>query len=74
MAQVTHDNLADVISYHTVTENQLLDMQSIRDGAERLIRRILDHVPESADRTVAIRHVRDALMVANGAIALNGLI
>jgi hypothetical protein len=35
---------------------------------------ILDNTPVCADQSAAIRHLRECVMTANGAIALNGLV
>lgn len=61
-----------VFTYHAPSPDQLEHYTAIRDAAKRLARTILEHTPSSADQSAAIRHVREAVMTANAAIALGG--
>ena len=47
---------------------------TIRASGRALALTILQSVPRCADRTAAIRKVREAVMTANAAVALDGLI
>lgn len=47
---------------------------TIRAAGKTLALAILQSVPKCADRTAAIRQVREAVMWANAAVALDGLI
>ena len=42
----------------------------VRNAAKQLAQVILDHAPDCADRSTALRMVREAVMYANAAIAL----
>ena len=44
----------------------------IREAALQFAKVLIRHCPSSADRTFAIRKVREAVMTANAAVALNG--
>ncbi len=55
--------------YHAPNETQIGQYALIRDAGKNLALRIYDNCPSSADRTAAIRKVREAVMTANAAIA-----
>lgn len=65
-------NLDNVFSYHKPTEEQLPKYESLRESAKSFATVILEHCPPSADRTAALRKVREAVMTANASIALEG--
>lgn len=50
------------------------DMDEVRCCASEFVKVILRHVPNCGDRAAAILHVRQAVFLANAAIALEGLI
>lgn len=56
--------------YHPATGDQPQRYQAIRDAGKLLARVIIQSAPPSADRTAAIRKVREAVFTANAAIAL----
>lgn len=74
MAKITLENVHDVVTYHAPDAEQLIHYGVIRERAEAFISSILLHTPECADQTAAIRKVREAMMTANAAIALKGLV
>lgn len=74
MGQVTKENMKDVLTYHAPTEDQLSKYRAIRNEAELFITTILNVCPPCADQTAAIRKVREAMMTANAAIALDGMV
>lgn len=59
-------------TYHDASPDQVTKYQSIRAAARALAEAILINAPSSADRSDAIRKVREAVMVANAAIACGG--
>lgn len=61
-----------VFSHHTPTPDKLAHYDAIHAGAKRFAEVILDHTPPSGDQTAALRLLREAAMMANAAIALNG--
>jgi hypothetical protein len=74
MGFVDRNNVHDVVSYHAPDENGLSAIQLVREATESYIMVLLNVCPESADRSVAIRHARDAMMNANASIVLKGTI
>lgn len=71
---VTGENLKDVFRYQAPTPEQVEAYEAINAAAENLARVILENTPACADQQAAIRHVRDARMTANAAVALGGMI
>ena len=66
--------LEEVFTYHAPSEEQIKSMAKIRQFALDLADTILDECPACADRTTAIRKVREAVMTANAAIVLKGIV
>jgi len=64
----------EVFKYHAPSEEQIESLKAIRDTAKILVLCILNECPASADRTTAIRKIREAVMTANASIVLNGLV
>jgi hypothetical protein len=69
---VDEDTLNDVFRYHAPDAAQVVRYQELREAAKAFARVVLQHCPPSADRSAAVRHVREALMTANASIALGG--
>ena len=67
------DKTAHVFTYHPPTPETLPKYEALRSAALAFARVIEANVPSSADRTVAIRKVREAVMIANAAIACGGV-
>jgi hypothetical protein len=74
MGFVSLDNYEDVLSYHMPTNEQIGAIQEVREAAAQMVETILRVAPACADASAAIRHVREAMMVANAAIVLKGKI
>lgn len=68
--KLTLDNLDDVFSYHN-DERRIPHYNAIREAAKEFARAIIKNTPECADRSAALRQVREAVMTANAAIALS---
>jgi hypothetical protein len=68
------DPLAQLFTYHKPTPDQLPRFEAIRTAALEMARAIEANVPNGADRRAAIRKLREAVMTANAAIALEGLV
>lgn len=58
--------------YHKPDETQIAQYLVLREKAKELAKAIMLNCPQSADRTVAIRKVREAVMTANASIACEG--
>lgn len=59
-------------TYHTPTVEQVGQYERVRFAALQFAHVILVETPPSADQTVAIRKIREAVMTANAAIACEG--
>lgn len=70
--RITHDDVETVCAYHAPTQDDIARYAEIRKAAIDFMHVILTVVPECADRSTALRCVREARMWANSAIALNG--
>ncbi len=70
--RVTNENVDKIFSYHAPDEEQKRKYELIRGAAKNFAWVLLDEVPECADRSVAIRCLRECVMNANAAIALDG--
>lgn len=69
--KVTEDNVFDVVRYHPPIDEQVKKHEALAHAAETFIRSILVHAPDCADRSTAIRAVREAKMWASAAVALD---
>ena len=67
------EKLAEIFRYHSPNETTIPKYEHLRAAAKYFAQVILLTVPPGADRTCALRHVRDAVMTANSGVALNGL-
>lgn len=56
-------------TYHSPKPTDLIGYQAIREAGKYLATSIMLNCPPSADRTAAIRKVREAVMTANASIA-----
>lgn len=72
MGQVNEINLERVFTYQPATKDQQVAYENVRNSAIILAEIILKNVPNCADRSDALRKLRECRMVANAAIALNG--
>lgn len=66
----TVDTLDDLFTYHPPTGDQPERYEAIRVKAKELAGLILEMTPGCADQSAALRKVREAVMTANAAIAL----
>lgn len=73
MARV-EDEMDKVFTYHPPDDDQVGRYKRIREAAKEFATVIVECAPSCADRSAALRHVRDAVMNTNASIALNGLI
>lgn len=59
-------------TYHAPTEEQIPKLVAVREEAKKFARVIEANVPASADRTAALRKLRECVMTANAAIVTIG--
>lgn len=64
--------ITDLFTYHSPDPDTMQRYETIRDAAKHLALVIWKNCPYGADRTAAIRKLRETVMTANAAIALNG--
>lgn len=69
---MTDDQLVNWFSYHAPVGDQAARYESIRGAALDLARLINLACPDSADKTTAVRKLREAVMTANASIACGG--
>lgn len=68
--RVTKDNIDQVFRMDPPTGEQRTAFMRIRGSAIEMVEEILFVCPDCADRSAAIRQVRQALLIAGEAIAL----
>jgi hypothetical protein len=61
-----------VFSHHPQSAEKLTHHDAIHAAAKRFAEVILSHTPPSRDQTAALGLLREAAMMANAAIALDG--
>ena len=68
---MTKAEIDNIFSYHAPKAGQPERYLRIREAAKVLAQEIVACTPACADQTAAIRKVREAVMTANAAIAIN---
>lgn len=72
MRQMTvEERLADIFTFHD-DYSKVPNYTAIRSAAKHLAEVIMQNSPVSADQTTALRCVREAVLWANAAVALDG--
>jgi hypothetical protein len=66
------EKLNNWFSYHPPIADQAQRYEQIRAAGKAMAEKLVELCPESADLTVAIRHIRDAVYSANASIACGG--
>jgi hypothetical protein len=64
-------DLKNLFSYHAPQGTQIERYNRIREAARGFAEVITEMTPESAEQTLAVRKVHEAMMQANSAIAVN---
>ena len=65
--------LAQFFTYHPTSPEQIPKYAAINQAAKNFAEVILQNCPPGADRSAAIRLIREARMTANASVELNGL-
>lgn len=65
--------VAQFFSYHAPNELTVPKYAAINQAAKNFAEVVLANCPRGADRSAAIRQIREARMTANASVALNGL-
>jgi hypothetical protein len=63
------EDINNWFTYHAPTAEQLVGYNDIRQAAKIYAETVNKHVPDSADKTAAMRKIRESVMAANLAIA-----
>jgi hypothetical protein len=72
---MTHDEQAQIDNWftsHTLTADDAARCAAVREAGKHFAEIIFAACPPSADRTAAVRKVREAVMTANASIACGG--
>lgn len=68
-----HLLIEQLFTYHAPDADQVERIDRIRNAAKALAHVIVENTPKSADRSAAIRKLREAVMTANASIVLRGV-
>lgn len=71
MTQAEQNDLDNWFKYHPATPELVEKYNHVRETSKELAKWLYDNVPNSADRTAAIRSLRRTVMDINLAIACN---
>jgi len=69
---MTEEQLTNWFTHHVPSSDQVKAHEALRSAGRALAKVINRRCPESADKTTAIRKVREAVMTANASIACGG--
>jgi hypothetical protein len=69
---MTQADLDNWFVYHAATPEQIPKYQAIRDAGKAFAEVVVTNTPACADQTVAVRKIRESVMVANQSIACGG--
>jgi hypothetical protein len=64
-------DLENIYTYHRPFGNQQERYVELRDAGKDIAQAVLQHCPESTERTLALRKIEEAIMWANASIARN---
>ncbi len=70
---ITNENVDQIFAYHPPIGDQQVRYDAIRSSARSLAHVILDNTKIRPDQQVALRKLRECVMTANAAIALEGV-
>ena len=70
---ITHKNVNEFFTWQPPSGTQPQRYEMIREAARRLALEILEHTQVCADQQAALRKLRECVMTANAAIALEHL-
>lgn len=69
---MTTEQIDNWFKYHAPSADDLVAYEKLRSAAKSFATAINELCPESADKTAAIRKVREAVMTANASVACKG--
>jgi hypothetical protein len=68
---IPQDQINHWFRYHAPNAEQLVAYSDIRQAAKIYAETVNKHVPDCADKTAAMRTIRESVMAANQAVACN---
>ncbi len=71
-SRFTREVIDDIFSYHAPRADQLPKYEKIREGARLFAYTLVENTPAGPDQTTAIHKLRELVMTANQAVALDG--
>ena len=71
LTQEQIDMLENTFTYHSPCGDQPSRYEALRNSAKAFAETVLMNTPECDDQSAAIRKIREAVMTANAAIAIN---
>lgn len=69
---ITQLQLDEWFTYHPPTDETVKRYNAIRAAGREFAEVVLANTPPCADQTVAVRRIREAVAVANAAVACDG--
>ncbi len=69
---ITREQLREIFTYHAPTADQQVAYEKLRNAAYDFACALVDLTPPSPDQSAALRLLRQSVMTANAAIALQG--
>ena len=68
---ISQKDMDNWFSYHSPSPAQLVAYNDIRQAAKIYAETVNKYVPDSADKTAAMRKIRESVMASNLAVACN---
>ena len=68
--KITSERLDHLFRYHPPKPGDPPRFEAVRNAAREFAQVVIDSTPTSADQNAALRKIREAVMTANAAIAL----
>lgn len=68
---ISQKDMDNWFSYHAPNPEQLVAYNDIRQAAKIYAETVNKHVPDCADKTAAMRKIRESVMASNLAVACN---
>lgn len=73
MEKTLEEKINEWFTYHSPGPEDLEHYAKLRASAKAFALTVLEHTPKCADQSAALRHIRDAVMTANAAVACKGI-
>ena len=69
--QIDDQTVDEAFSYHVPLKGEPERFEAIRSAAKSFAKTLLDYCPQSRERSVALTHLQEAVMMANASVVLN---